>query len=503
MTEEIMNNSEQEMVGGEATDNLESMESMLQNYEVEEIHKGKVVKGTIVESNDDGWLVDVGYKCEGFLPSHEWTHRVLVEQSEKPSTGDEVEVQVINIRRGEESQLIVSRWRCEFDRRWSKLEELAASGEPLSVRGLRKVKGGLMVDCCSLEGFVPISHLAEEGRGVNPARFVEDVFDVKLLEKDKRKRRLVLSRRALLEEDLSSLREKFYESTAEGDVLEGTVSSITSFGSFVNIGCIDGLIHISELSWKRNAKPKDVLKKGDHVNVKVIGIDKENNRISLSLRQTQPDPWTLVNEKMKAGDQLEGVVTNVTDFGAFVEVMDGIEGLVHIGDMSWSRIKHPREVLKKGQKVDVVVLEVDGEKKRISLGYKQLHDPWKGIADRYARGNDIQVKVVRLADFGAFVEVEQGVEGLIHISQLSTKRVETPKEVLEEGQEVTARVIEVNPSERRMRLSISALQEEEIRKKRDTERKKRPAPVQKQKPVSIEEDTSITIGDVLKDMLNQ
>jgi small subunit ribosomal protein S1 len=503
MTEEIMNNSEQEMVGGEATDNLESMESMLQNYEVEEIHKGKVVKGTIVESNDDGWLVDVGYKCEGFLPSHEWTHRVLVEQSEKPSTGDEVEVQVINIRRGEESQLIVSRWRCEFDRRWSKLEELAASGEPLSVRGLRKVKGGLMVDCCSLEGFVPISHLAEEGRGVNPARFVEDVFDVKLLEKDKRKRRLVLSRRALLEEDLSSLREKFYESTAEGDVLEGTVSSITSFGAFVNIGCIDGLIHISELSWKRNAKPKDVLKKGDHVNVKVIGIDKENNRISLSLRQTQPDPWTLVNEKMKAGDQLEGVVTNVTDFGAFVEVMDGIEGLVHIGDMSWSRIKHPREVLKKGQKVDVVVLEVDGEKKRISLGYKQLHDPWKGIAEKYARGNDIQVKVVRLADFGAFVEVEQGVEGLIHISQLSTKRVETPKEVLEEGQEVTARVIEVNPSERRMRLSISALQEEEIRKKRDTDRKRRPAPAQKQKPVSIEEDTSITIGDVLKDMLNQ
>jgi small subunit ribosomal protein S1 len=206
---------------------------------------------------------------------------------------------------------------------------------------------------------------------------------------------------------------------------------------------------------------------------------------------------------MKAGDQLEGVVTNVTDFGAFVEVMDGIEGLVHIGDMSWSRIKHPREVLKKGQKVDVVVLEVDGEKKRISLGYKQLHDPWKGIAEKYARGNDIQVKVVRLADFGAFVEVEQGVEGLIHISQLSTKRVETPKEVLEEGQEVTARVIEVNPSERRMRLSISALQEEEIRKKRDTDRKRRPAPAQKQKPVSIEEDTSITIGDVLKDMLNQ
>ncbi len=503
MTDEMINNSEEEMLGGETADNLESMESMLQDYEVEEIHKGKVVKGTIVESNEDGWLVDVGYKCEGSLPAHEWSHRVLVEESKKPQIGDEVEVQVINVRRGEESQLIVSRWRCEFDRRWNQLEELASAGEPISVRGLRKVKGGLMVNCCSLEGFVPISHLAEEGRGVNPGRFVDDVFDVKLLEKDKRKRRLVLSRRSLLEEDLSSLREKFYESTAEGDILEGTVSSITSFGSFVNLGCIDGLIHISELSWKRNAKPKDILKKGDHIKVKVIGIDKENNRISLSLKQTLPDPWTVVNENIKAGDQLEGMVTNVTDFGAFVEVQDGIEGLIHIGDLSWSRIKHPKEVLKKGEKVDVVVLEVDGDKKRISLGYKQLHDPWSGIEDRYGKGSDIQVKVVRLADFGAFVEIEEGVEGLIHISQLSNRRVETPKDVLEEGQEVTARVIEVNPAERRMRLSISALQEQEVKKKRDGERKKRHSETEKHKTVTVQEDTSITIGDVLKDMMNQ
>jgi len=504
MSDEMVNNNEQETIGGEASENIESMESMLQNYEVEELHKGKVVKGTIVESNEDGWLVDVGYKCEGFLPSHEWSHRVLVEQSEKPSIGDEIEVQVINIRRGEESQLIVSRWRCEFDKRWSKLDELAAAGEPISVRGLRKVKGGLMVDCCSLEGFVPISHLAEEGRGVNPGRFVDDVFDVKLLEKDKRKRRLVLSRRVLLEEDLSAHRATFYESTSEGDILEGTVSSITSFGAFVNLGCIDGLIHISELSWKRNTKPRDVLKKGDNVKVKVIGIDKENNRISLSLKQTQPDPWTLVDEEIHAGDKLNGTVTNVTDFGAFVEVMDGVEGLVHIGDISWTRIKHPREVLKKGADIDVVVLDVDSEKKRVSLGYKQLHDPWKGIEDRYSRGMDIQVKVVRLADFGAFVEIEEGVEGLIHISQLSTKRIETPKEVLEEGQEVLARVIEINPTERRMRLSISALQEEENKKKRDVERKKRVASApERHKQITVEEDRSVTIGEVLKDMLNQ
>ena len=425
------------------TEAMETMETMLQNYEVEKIHKGKVVTGTIVEATDDGWLVDVGYKCEGFLPTHEWSHRILVEDVEKPSAGDEVEVQVINIRHGEEAQLLVSRWRSEFDKRWSTLEETASSGEPVSVRGIRKVKGGLMVDCCSLEGFVPISHLAEEGRGVNPSRFVGEVFDVQLLEKDRKKRRLVLSRRSLIEEELSTKREDFFENTSEGDVLEGKVSSITSFGAFVNLGPIDGLVHVTELSWKRNVKPKDVMKKGETVKAKVIGIDEDKNRVSLSIKQTQPDPWTLVPERFKEGDLVKGTVTNVTDFGVFVEVDDGVEGLIHIGDLSWKRIKHPREVLKKGQAVEVSVMEIDPDKQRMSLGYKQLHDPWIGIEEKYSKGQDIEVKVVRLADFGAFVQVEEGIEALIHISQLSTRRVETPKEVLAEGQDVTARVIEI------------------------------------------------------------
>ena len=230
------------------------------------------------------------------------------------------------------------------------------------------------------------------------------------------------------------------------------------------MGPIDGLVHLSEISWQRSAKIKDLLKKGDEVKVKVIGIDRENNKISLSMRQVQGDPWDTVTERWTKGQTTTGVVTNVTDFGAFVEVEPGIEGLVHIGDLSWARIKHPRDVIRKGQEIEVVVLDVEADRRRMSLGYKQLNDPWNGIENRYAKGQDVQVKVVRLADFGAFVELEEGVEGLIHISQLSSKRVDKPKDVLTEGQEVTARILEVNPTERRIRLSLRALEAPEAGK---------------------------------------
>ena len=487
----------------------ESMESILRKYgDMEDLHRGKIISGNIVGQGDDGWLVDVGYKCEGFLPAREWSHKMLVNDAEKPEINDTVTVEVINVRHGEEAQLHVSRWRCEFDKRWNELEEKLSQKDVITVRGLRKVKGGLMVDCCSLEGFVPISHLAAEGRGVNPGKYVGEEFEVRLLEKDRRKRRLVLSRRLLLEQELSTERDSFYGNVTEGAIMEGTVSSITAFGVFVNLGPIDGLVHMSELSWKRNNKPKDLVKKGDTVTVKVIGIDRENSRISLSIKQTQSDPWLTAAERWKSGTRTTGVVTNVTDFGAFVEIEPGVEGLIHIGDLCWARIKHPKEILKKGQEVEVVVLDVDGEKRRISLGYKQLHDPWANIDSRFSVGQDITVKVVRLADFGAFVEIEEGVEALIHISQLSTKRVDKPQDVLAEGQEVVARVIEINPSERRMRLSLSALEEDDGRKRHEEEKKRRassPKPErEKEKTNSYSaEEQQVTIGDFLKDSFKQ
>lgn len=488
----------------------ETMESILEQYgEVEELHRGKIVTGTVVNVVEGGWLVDVGYKCEGFLPTKEWSHRVLVESEEEPAIDERIQVQVVNIRHGEEAQLHVSRWRCEFDRRWNELEDKLAQSDVVSVKGIRKVKGGLMVECCGLEGFVPISHLAEEGRGVNPGKFVGEVFDAKLMEKDKKKHRLVFSRRLIVEETLVAERDSFYENVKEGSVIDGEVSSITSFGVFVNVGPIDGLVHMSELSWKRNIKPKELFKKGDPVKVKVIGIDRENSRISLSIKQTEGDPWTTASSRWSRNDRTRGVVTNVTDFGAFVEIEPGIEGLIHIGDLSWTRIKHPRDVLRKGQEVEVQVLDVDMDKKRMSLGYKQLNDPWDGIASRYSKDQDLTVKVVRLAEFGAFVEIEEGVEGLIHISQLSTRRVDKPSDVLSENQEVLARVIEINPAERRMRLSISALEEppqESAPRPRDEERRRgRPErgdhDRHQQKNVMSDGEANVTIGDYIKNSM--
>ena len=516
MMEEIINEelhatdvetSEEYGNSAEVVEPQETMESILEQYgEVEEIHRGKVVAGTVVNEVDGGWLVDVGYKCEGFLPTKEWSHRVLVEADDEPKVEEKIQVQVVSIRHGEEAQLHVSRWRCEFDRRWNELEEKLAQSEVMTVKGIRKVKGGLMVDCCGLEGFVPISHLAEEGRGVNPGKFVDEEFDVKLLEKDKRKHRLVFSRRLIVEETLAAERETFYSNVEEGSIIDGEVSSITSFGVFVNVGPIDGLVHMSELSWKRNIKPKEMVKKGDPVSVKVIGIDRENNRVSLSIKQTQEDPWTTASSRWSRNDRTKGLVTNVTEFGAFVEVEPGIEGLIHIGDLSWTRIKHPRDVLRKGQDVEVLVLDVDMEKKRMSLGYKQLNDPWDGIADRYSKGQDLTVKVVRLAEFGAFVEIEEGVEGLIHISQLSTKRVDKPGDVLTEGQEVLARVTEINPPERRMRLSISALEESshDSPRHRDEDRRGRARHERDdhdrlpQRNIANDGEANVTIGDFLR-----
>lgn len=496
-----------QITGNETTQGMglhqETMEDMMDQIALSDLRKGEIRSGTIIGETDNGWLVDVSYKCEGYLPAKEWTHHILVGDVKKPRVGDSVKVQVVNIREGEDAQLLLSRWRHEIDRRWNELENKLAQNKVIPAKALRKVKGGLMVDCCGLEGFIPISHLAADGRGVNLNKFVDEVFDVELLDIDRRKNRIVFSRKSLVEKEVTEQRSQFYENVKEGSVIEGEVSSLTDFGVFVNIGAVDGLVHMSEISWKRSVRIKDAFKKGDKVTVKVIGIDRENNRISLSIKQVIGDPWSSVAERIKKGSIITGPVTNITDFGAFVEIEPGVEGLIHIGDISWARILHPKEAFRKGQEVQVQVLEIDTVKHRASLGFKQLHDPWKNIEDRYKKGQDITVKVVRLADFGAFVEIEEGVEGLIHISQLSAKRVEKPGDVLQEKQEVTARIIEVNPEQRRIRLSISALEEQGLRAARDEEKKKRESgraeqQNNKQQKAAQDDVVNYTMGDLFR-----
>lgn len=507
MSEELIQN---ENLTGEATD----MGALLAEFEAnnEEISRGKVVEGTIVDKVAEGYLVDVGYKCEGVLPLREWSHQVLVDDDAEPEVGQTVLVQVTNKRDGEEAQLVVSRWRCEFDRRWAEMEAKLAESDVITVKGLRKVKGGLIVDCCKLEGFIPLSQMTANGRGVNPDQMVGDEFEAKLLEKDKRKRRLVLTRRALLEDGMDEARSKFFEEVHVGDVIDGKVSSLTSFGIFVNVGNIEGLVHNTEVSWQRSGKARDAFKKGDEVKVKVIGMDEKSGKVSLSIRQAEGNPWDTVLDRWHKDDHVKGVVSNVTDFGAFVEVEPGIEGLVHIGDLSWGRVKNPRDVVRKGQELECVILDIDANRRRMSLGYKQLNDPWAGVQDRYAQGQEINVKVVRLADFGAFVELEQGVEGLIHISQLSNSRVENPKDVLSEGQEVKARVLEVNPEQRRIRLTLrdeaaapaprprAEKAERAERSEQRTERPRRQKREEPQKSFAVFSDEgSFTFADLLGD----
>ena len=235
------------------------------------------------------------------------------------------------------------------------MEKTLKEEETIKVLGLRKVKGGLIVNVHGLEGFIPISHLAEEGRMVNPSKFINQEIEVKLLEKDRRKRRLIFSRRLLLEEEIARKKKEFFENIKVGDVLDGVVTSITSFGAFVDLGPVEGLVHISELSWRKNIKPRDIVKRGSKVKVKVLSIDPEQERISLSMKQTEPDPWEEIGEEVKPGDKIVGRITNTVDFGAFVEVRPGVEGLIHISYISWGHIVHPREILKKGQEIEVQV----------------------------------------------------------------------------------------------------------------------------------------------------
>ena len=453
----------------EAPKEPETMQELLDQYgSTVRIHKGQIVTGTVVSKHDAGWLINVGFKCEGLLPVREYTNHQLIETGPEPKPGDTIEVEVVSVRDGEEAQLTLSRWRHELDKRWQDVEAKLAESDTVQVRGVSRVKGGLMVEFCGLEGFIPVSQLTMAPRGVNPSNFINQNIKVKVLDHNKRSHRLVFSRRVLLEQAEAERKARFYERVHEGDVLEGKVSSVTEFGVFVNLGELDGLVHATEISWKRGTKgaPKKVegFKEGDKVTVKVIGIDREKDRISLSMKQVAGDPWNTVAERIHKGDVIKGTVTNLTDFGAFVEIEEGIEGLVHVGDISWTRIKKPRDVLKRGQELEVLVLDVQtGEEpgdRRISLGCKQLHDPWSNADTRYPAGSDVQVKVVRIAPFGVFVELEEGVEALIHISQLSRKHVEKPEDIVHEGDTITARVLEVSPEQRRMRLSLSALEPE-------------------------------------------
>ena len=519
------------------------------------VKPGGVVKGRVVGITSTHVLIDVGYKSEGQIPLQEFTDR---HGNVQVKVGDDVDV-YFDSSEGENGGIVLSRQRAENMKIWEDIEKAFNEGQGIEGHIVGKVKGGFKVDV-GVPGFLPGSHV-----DIRPTRnldkFIGTTDRFAILKYNRARGNVVLSRRALLEKERDSLKQEILKILEEGVILEGTVKNITGYGAFVDLGGIDGILHISDMSWGRINHPSEVVQVGEKVKVVVLKFDAEKERISLGIKQLSPDPWHTVAEKYPIGTRVQGKVISLMDYGAFVELESGIEGLIHISEMSWTKkIAHPSKILQVGQVVEVVVLNVDPGHRRISLGLKQvmanpweearekypvgsvikgpvrnvtdfgifvgieegidglvhisdLHwtkkikhpselykkgdvveakvlgvnvenarfslgikqlttDPWKIIADRYPMGSKVKGQVTSVPDFGVFVRLEEGVEGLIHVSQLSTERVEKPSSLYKIGDDVEAEVIHIDPAERKIGLSIRALRRTEERQEMETYLKK-------------------------------
>jgi small subunit ribosomal protein S1 len=518
---------------------MEKDNTLAQMYEdtLKDFTEGTLVKGKVLEIMDDEVLVDIGFKSEGLINTDEFS------EPEEIKAGDEIDVWLEEIE-DEDGNLILSRQKAERQKMWDDVLSSKKEGSTIPGEIKRRVRGGFIVDIKGVKAFLPGSQL-----DVSPVRnlddFLNQTFDFKLMKIDHERNNIVVSRRELLEEQQREQRKQLLSEIKVNDVRSGVVKNITSFGAFINLGGMDGLLHITDMSWGRINHPSKMLEIGQTVEVVILDIDYEKERVSLGLKQktknpwddieekypigslihgkvvnllpygvfievekgieglvhvsemswveritsahdklelgqevdvvvlninveeqklslsikrAAPNPWEKIHEKFPVGSRVTGTVRNFTTYGAFIELEKGIDGMIHVSDMSWTRkINHPSEVLKKGQEIEVVVLEVDTENQRISLGFKQAQeDPWTTVTSKFKMGQIIEGKVLKMANFGAFIEIEKDIEGLVHISQISEEKINKPQDVLKEGQTVKARIIKIDPVEQRIGLSIKA-----------------------------------------------
>jgi small subunit ribosomal protein S1 len=413
-----------------------------------------IVTGTVIKLTDKHVVVDVGLKSEGLIPIEQ-----VVDHTGQPKlkAGDTVEVVVE--REEQEGGYLLSYEKAQRHRIWDVIEK--ASNEKTPVEGvvLGRVKGGLTVDI-GIKAFLPGSQLE-----VRPVRnldaYIGQTIEVRVIKLNKKRGNVVVSRKEILEEKQTAKRSETLEHLEEGTILTGTVKNLTDYGAFVDLGGIDGLLHITDMSWGRLTHPRDLVNVGDEIQVKVLKFDKDKQRVSLGFKQLTPDPWLDAVERYPVGARVRGRVLSVTDYGSFIELEQGIEGLVHVSEMTWSkRMKHPSKLVKPGDEVETVVISVNPSDRRISLGMKQLlENPWENLSARYPAGTIVEGRVRNLTDFGAFIEIEDGIDGLVHVSNLSwTKRVKHPSEVLKKGEKLRAVVLGVEPENRRLSLGIKQLQ---------------------------------------------
>ena len=419
-----------------------------------DVKEGELVKGRIVRIQGDNVILDVGFKSEGSIPKSEF------HESEEITVGKEVEV-VLESVEDQEGNLVLSKQRADFLRIWEKVVKAHETGEIIQGKILKRIKGGMVVDLMGMEAFLPGSQI-----DIRPIRdfdaFVGQIMDFKVVKVNIPTENVVVSHKVLVEEEIADQRDAILNSLEKGQILEGTVKAITDFGVFVDLGGVDGLIHITDLSWGRINHPNEVVKLDQTIKVVVTDFDEEKKRISLSLKKLLPHPWEDIDNKYKIGDKVSGRVVSLTDYGAFIEIEKGIEGLIHNSEMSWTQhIKHPSQVVAMGQVVEAVILSLDKEEKKISLGIKQLEpDPWESLMQKYPVGSKHTGIARNLTNFGVFVELEPGVDGLVHISDLSwTKKIRHPGEVVKKGEKLDVIVLGVEVEQRKISLGHKQVQD--------------------------------------------
>ena len=419
------------------------------------LEEGQILRGTVIDITPDHVTVDVGYKSEGQIPMQEFLKR---DKKVDVKIGDRIDV-LLERKESEEGLLTLSKEKADKIKVWKDISRSCREGEIIEGEIVGKVKGGLSVDIGRIQAFLPGSQI-----DLKPIRNLEALIGqrlkFKVIKFNRKRNNIVLSRRLLLDEERKQWREETLKKLTEGDIVEGTVKNLTEYGAFIDLGGMDGLLHITDISWGRIGHPSEKLSVGDRIQVKVLHFDREKEKVSLGLKQALPDPWESVPKKYALGSRLKGKVVNVTDYGVFIELEEGVEGLVHISELTWSKkMKHPSKIVHLGESVEVMVLDCDPIKRRISLGMKQIEpNPWTLIEEKYPVGTKVVGRVKTVTDFGIFIGFDEGVDGLVHVSEMSwTKKIKHPSELYRKGQEVEAMVLNIDRKNERFSLGIKQL----------------------------------------------
>lgn len=452
----ILDEADKEILGKNKNTGGESFADLFEKSMVgNDLKPGDVTSGTVVEVQSDYVLVDIGYKSEGLIPISEFR---IIDGQNSVAVGDKVEVMIDKIE-NDNGMIVLSKDKADMLRAWSDISKAAENEEIIEGTVIAKVKGGLSVDI-GVKAFLPGSQI-----DLRPVKnidvFIGKKFKFKVIKFNKKRGNIVLSRRALLEEEREKLKSQTLDGMAEGSIVKGYVKNVTDYGAFIDLGGIDGLLHITDMSWGRVKHPSDAITVGEEIELKVLKYDQEKQRVSLGLKQLTEDPWNKVPDEFPIGKRIKGKVVSLAEYGAFVDLTEGVEGLIHVNEMSWTKkVKHPSQIVKVDDEVEVQVLSIDSENRRISLGMKQLEsNPWLELKETYAPGTIIEGEVKSITDFGIFVGIEDGIDGLVHISDFSwTKRVNHPSEMYQKGDSVRAVVLGVDIENERFSLGIKQLE---------------------------------------------